>query len=395
MYRVMFVDDEKAVLDGLRRGLRGQTPVWDMQFVDSPTRALALMGDSPVDAVVADFKMPGMNGGQLLGEVRERWPDTSRLMLSGHTDEDDLLGVVSVAHRFLDKPCPRATLISAIEQTLLLRSTLDGETVRGEIAGIGLLPAGASTMHRLRACLNDPRPDLAEVAIIVEGDVGLTVNVLQLANSALFPGGGQVTSIPGALQMLGLTAIGSLALLRGLLEPSTRPNVAGSWLDDLNAHAALTARLAAKFARPEEAADAFCAALVQESGQLVLASCRPASFQRILSTSHDSAETRRAIELAEFGVTHAQAGAYLLGLWGFPATIVELVAHHDLQPSGQTGLGTQSAADAIRTARAIAHRHLAPICPVEKDHAIHPDDAVNEIAHEVLRDAWLPYETAA
>ena len=102
MYRVMFVDDEMGVLDGLRRGLRGQAPVWDMQFVDSPTLALALLGDSPVDAVVADFKMPGMNGGQLLRAVRERWPDTSRLMLSGHTDEDDLLGVVTVAHRFLD-----------------------------------------------------------------------------------------------------------------------------------------------------------------------------------------------------------------------------------------------------------------------------------------------------
>jgi HD-like signal output (HDOD) protein len=195
--------------------------------------------------------------------------------------------------------------------------------------------------------------------------------------------------------MLGLAAIGSLALLRGLLEPSTRPNVAGSWLDDLNAHAALTARLAAKFARPDEASDAFCAALVQESGQLVLASCRPASFQRILSTRHDSAETRRAIELAEFGVTHAQAGAYLLGLWGFPASIVELVAHHDLQPSGPPGRGTQCAADAIRTARAVAHRHLAPICPVEDDHEEHPDDAVSEITREALHDGWLPFETAA
>jgi DNA-binding NarL/FixJ family response regulator len=118
MYRLMFVDDEPSVLAGLRRSLNAQARVWDMQFVTGSSDALAQLETAPVDAVIADFRMPGMNGGQLLKPVRERWPGTIRLMLSGHTDEQDLIEAVTIAHQFLDKPCDRSTLIAAIERSL-------------------------------------------------------------------------------------------------------------------------------------------------------------------------------------------------------------------------------------------------------------------------------------
>jgi DNA-binding NarL/FixJ family response regulator len=133
MYRVMFVDDEPRVLEALRRSLHWQTRVWDMQFMASALAALAQLRSCPVDVIVADFRMPGTNGGQLLRAVAQRWPATGRLLLSGHTDEDDLNEAVSVADRCLDKPCSRSTLVAAIEQSLW-RGALDGAMVRAEAA---------------------------------------------------------------------------------------------------------------------------------------------------------------------------------------------------------------------------------------------------------------------
>jgi DNA-binding NarL/FixJ family response regulator len=128
--RLLFVDDERLVLDGLRRSLGSQRQVWDVDFADSGAAALERMADVPYDAVVTDFRMPGMDGGELLRAVRDLHPETARLVLTGHTDRDDLIGVLSVANCFLDKPCDRALLIDAIEHALAVRDAQVSRPVR-------------------------------------------------------------------------------------------------------------------------------------------------------------------------------------------------------------------------------------------------------------------------
>ena len=67
--RLLFVDDEENVLDGLRRILRSTGAQWDMVFVDSGEKALETLKQAPFDVVIADMRMPGMDGARLLGEV--------------------------------------------------------------------------------------------------------------------------------------------------------------------------------------------------------------------------------------------------------------------------------------------------------------------------------------
>jgi CheY-like chemotaxis protein len=78
MKRVLFVDDEAALLDGLRGRLRGMRDRWEMVFVESGARALTEMELRAFDVIVTDMRMPGMDGAQLLSIVSERWPDTPR-----------------------------------------------------------------------------------------------------------------------------------------------------------------------------------------------------------------------------------------------------------------------------------------------------------------------------
>ena len=71
MKRILFVDDESMVLDGLRRMLRGMRNEWEMEFAASGHEALKILDSKQFDVIVTDMRMPGMDGCQLLNHVKE------------------------------------------------------------------------------------------------------------------------------------------------------------------------------------------------------------------------------------------------------------------------------------------------------------------------------------
>jgi CheY-like chemotaxis protein len=86
--RVLFVDDEDNVLSGLKRMLRGQRAVWEMDFANSGSVALAKFAENPFDVVVSDMRMPGMDGAELLNRIAEDYPQAVRLVLSGQSEHE-------------------------------------------------------------------------------------------------------------------------------------------------------------------------------------------------------------------------------------------------------------------------------------------------------------------
>jgi HD-like signal output (HDOD) protein/CheY-like chemotaxis protein len=355
----MFVDDEVSILSALRRSLYTHRGRWDMRFVGSAAEAISMMERDPVDVVIADFRMPGMDGGQLLTVIRERWPDTARLMLSGHTEEEDLLHMVTVAQRFLDKPCERNVLVDAIESALRSRTRLDGATIRAEIGALSVLPSAAATLDQLQVVLDRSDTTEDEVAAVVQRDIGLTVKVVQLANSALFGGSGEVSSINQALVRLGVQTVRSVALMHGLAEPvRTAGMIDLGWLDRLNAYASLTAQHAVRLVAPEQASTAICAAILAECGQLVFATCRPSEFEQMLRQDPSGAGKG---ERERFGLEHSTAGSYLLELWGFPVSIVSAVGTHDQLPAGGSD-GGLSIPEAVQRARLQAAATIRDVC---------------------------------
>jgi DNA-binding NarL/FixJ family response regulator len=238
MYRILFVDDEPGVLTGLRRMLRARREGWDMRFVDSPVAALDLMDRERIDVIVSDFRMPGLDGGQLLAEVRRRHPDTARLILSGQTAEKDMLRVVSIAHQFLSKPCGPDQLTAAIDRALCLRRELGGERVRAEMTGIDALPGLPSTLHSLLEELERPESDVCGVAQILQRDAALASRVLEQVNRLFFAGRSQVASLEVALARVGIQAIRSLALMEEIVRAFPAPDrLSRGWLARFEAHA--------------------------------------------------------------------------------------------------------------------------------------------------------------
>lgn len=116
--RILFVDDEKFVLETFRRNLSRH---FQIETADGPMSALKFLESTgPVAVIVSDLKMPNMSGVELLGAIRQRWPDTVRIMLTGHADLDTAVSAVNkgAIFRLLTKPCAPDALLAAVNDGL-------------------------------------------------------------------------------------------------------------------------------------------------------------------------------------------------------------------------------------------------------------------------------------
>ena len=89
MKRILFVDDEANVLQGLQRMLRPMRREWDMTFCPGGQEALAVLADESFDVIVSDMRMPGMDGMEVLRRAKKAYPGVQIIMLTGHGSEKD------------------------------------------------------------------------------------------------------------------------------------------------------------------------------------------------------------------------------------------------------------------------------------------------------------------
>jgi HD-like signal output (HDOD) protein len=351
--RILFVDDEEHVLDGIRNLFRKHRHVWDMVFVLNGEAALAALEQAPFDVIVSDMRMPGMDGAALLRHVKTRFPSVVRIVLSGHAERAAMVRALSVAHQFLSKPCEADTLRAALERTCALRDLLGHEPIRTVAGQIDRLPSSPGSYWELAQALAQTNVAWQEVAAIIERDSAMAVKVLQLVNSPFFGLSREVSSIQQAVMYLGVDLLKGLAL--GAHVFATLPAMAapGFALDEFQRHAQLSAQLARHFVSdPVRIDEAFTAAMIHDVGQVVLALGMPAEFAEVRREAVESGRPIEEIEHARLGVTHAVVGAYLLGLWGLPFPIVEAVAYHH-SPSSITS-GPREVLAAVHVADAFA-----------------------------------------
>jgi response regulator RpfG family c-di-GMP phosphodiesterase len=139
--RVLCVDDEPQILEGLGRVLRKKV---ELSTSAGPEAALArLDAGETFEVVVSDMRMPGMNGAALLARFHQRAPDTTRLLLTGYAELDAAVAAVNEGHvfRFLTKPCPPDVLIPALEAAVAQHRLVTAERVLLEQTLVGSVRA--------------------------------------------------------------------------------------------------------------------------------------------------------------------------------------------------------------------------------------------------------------
>jgi HD-like signal output (HDOD) protein len=360
MRRVLFVDDELRILEGLRRMLRGQRLEWEIAFAPGAEAALTMMEASPFDVIISDMRMPGMDGAKLLAQVRERFPQVVRIVLSGHTELSTALRAVPVAHQFLSKPCDTGTLRAAVERACHLKGLLGDESIRRTLGALRDLPSLPRTYDALTQALSNADVNLKKIAHLIESDVGISAEILQLVNSAFFGIAHSITNIEHAVIYLGINTLRSLVLSLEIFRvfvPKTP--LPGFSLEALQAHARLTAHIAARLPVPKHLTDiAIVGGMLHDVGKLILAWKFPARFKMLLAQAAEERCPLYVAEKREYGFGHAEIGAYLLGLWGLPYILVEAVALHHSPP--RVAPRDFDAASAVYAANLLAHEVESP-----------------------------------
>jgi putative nucleotidyltransferase with HDIG domain len=352
---VLFVDDERAVLDGLRLRLHRLSSKWTMAFVESGALAIARMQLRPCDVIVTDLRMPSMDGAKLLEYVSGQWPQTVRIVLSGYAELEQAMRLVPFAHQYLSKPCEPARLENVIERCLLLHELLSQPHLRAIVGRIRKLPALPAVYVALQSIGRDEEVTLAAVARLVAADAALAARLLQIVNSAFFRLARRISSIEEAVSYLGFNAIRNLALSVELFSKWPADACGGLDLGRLQLHVHTVAAAASSLTVRTPLADgAMLAGLLHDIGYWVLAQESPEELGKAVALAVATGIPLHAAETQVIGASHAEIGAYLLGIWGLPYPVVEAVAHHH-QPTRVT----HSEFDVL-AAVVIAHS-LAPV----------------------------------
>jgi HD-like signal output (HDOD) protein len=330
MKRILFVDDESKILEGIRRMLHADRNRWEMHFTVGGAAALQACEAGTFDVVVSDMRMPGMDGATLLAQVRDRFPRSARIILSGYSELTAATRAVPVAHRYLAKPCSASDLQSTIERLCSLQDVMRTPEILKIVGTIGELPSLSSSYTALSAAVQDPEASIEDVAKIVDRDIAMSAKVLQLVNSAFFGLARAVTKVQHAVSYLGIGTVKNLALASEAFRVFVPdPRVPREICESMQIHAQRTATIAAVLPVDPKLRDVtVLAALLHDVGRLVLASKMPDKFCQALALAAERKCHSFEAEEELIGTSHAEIGGYLLGLWGIPNLAVEAIAYH-------------------------------------------------------------------
>jgi|CXWL01.1.fsa_nt_gi HD-like signal output (HDOD) protein len=333
MKQILFVDDESKLLDGLKRSMRPMRDEWNMMFVSGGEEALKMLEQAPFDVVVSDMRMPGMDGAQLLNEVQRRHPQTVRIILSGHSDQQMIFESISATHQFITKPCETEQLKATIRRACALRELLKDDSVRALVAGMQTIPSLPALFAEIKKEVESESSSLKTIGNIMAKDMGMTARILQIVNSAYFGVRGPVSTVEQAVSFIGLDTIQALVLTSHVFSQFQVRSASAFHVDRLWTHGMETGALAREIAKAEGLApvqidQAYTAGLLHDVGILMLAANRADQFSAMFAEASAKGKAVLEVERSEFGITHAEIGAYLLGIWGLSDPIVEAVAYH-------------------------------------------------------------------
>ncbi len=306
------MDDEAAILQGLRSVLRPQRHEWDVSFAIGGPAALQQIQQNAFDVVVTDMRMPIVDGAELLLQTKQLQPRAVRIVLSGQTDAESAMKTVFTAHQFLAKPCDIEKLRAVVKRACELHELVTADELRALAGDVSILPAAPHTYLAISQALANPACGISDVAGIVEREPSLCAKVLQVVNSAFFGLPRAVSSITQATNYLGTLALRNLTLAMETVAAASRAQLplSNQELLDFQTNSLLVGLLGRRWYGNDRrrADEAFVAGMLRDMGHLVLAARGAAP------TMPDC---------------HAALSAYLLGLWGIPHNVLEPVAFHE------------------------------------------------------------------
>ena len=338
MKTVLFVDDELVLLEVYKAYFEGRGTDWKTFQCSNPTEVLPLLKNNRIDIIVSDFNMPGMNGGEVLAQVRENFPWVIRVIITGGADDAEKLIATHFAHRCLIKPQRPRDIASELENIFMIYKSDISRIVRTALTGVSTLPILSKTFTDMLQELNrGDAASLKKIGEIIAKDPSMSANILKILASRFFRGTASVSKVEHAVTMLGLNRVKNLILTAKTLDLFPTGDAQAALIDNVITRCTLCARLMSAFFTIEMAAGnatqeehdlAESIGMLHDVGKLVLASMFPDIYHKVTKVYYNSDEAYTALEKHFLGVTHAEVAAYLFSLWALPSEIPQTIAEH-------------------------------------------------------------------
>ncbi|MCZ6668353.1 MAG: response regulator [Gammaproteobacteria bacterium] len=379
--RILFVDDDPLIHKLVMAELRSQMNEWEVSSSNNGHEALALMEKVRFDAVVSDIEMPTMTGVELLNQVMKRQPHVIRILHSGQTDKEISFKSIEPSHQYLAKPWGFKQLKVILCRAFVLQDALDNEDVKELVAKLPSLPSLPSLYLKLMDEIQSQEPSPSKVGRIISRDIGMVAKILKLVNSAYFGLSVTISDPVHAVRLLGLDTIRALVLTHGVFSQFVQIDPQCLSLEQLLQHSlgvGMLAKMIAKAEKQDLATDALVAGTLHDTGKLILAQGFPVEYKEVVLEAKEHNIPLWLVEKEAFKTSHAEVGAYLLGIWGLPGSIVEAVALHHEPAKARVG--------GVRALTALTTVHIANVIEQEEQKQVESSINTSELDSQYLVD---------
>lgn len=388
MKTIAFVDDERKILDGLRRMLRHHRSDWDMHFYSSGEAILDDLPSRHFDAVISDMRMPNMSGPAVLDAIKQQSPSTVRLALSGYAEMEMILESLHATHQFIAKPAEQEKISESIERAMQMQDSLLDNRLKDLLGSIDTLPSLPAIYDELMQEMASDDASIDAVGAIIERDVALSTGLLKIVNSAFFGLVRHIESPRHAASILGMEAVKNLALTTSVFSSFAELGGNPAQLEQLNINSqqlgVLTARLAKQSNLGKRAQDhAQIAGMMAHLGELVLLSNSELPLPVIAEAGGNTAANADGEHTA---YDSPLVASYLLGIWALPFSVIEAVRWH--RAPSESGVEALSPLAVVHAAWAML-KCYNETAEIDLDDAAIDTAFLQQIVDEKVLDKWV------
>lgn len=328
MKRILVVDHDNQVLSAMSETLKE----YEIITAGSGIWALEVLDTIDIDLVISNLRLPLMDGYALLSRIKEQHPDVTRIIMGSYPEEADVFRAIvqNIAKFYILKPWNNEKLVEYIRHIFEIEDILKSKDLLHMINSIEKLPTIEPSYQKILTMIEKDASTSA-ISAEIEKDFAISSKLLQIANSAYY--GLRTGSVKHATVYLGQQNLKSLIYSTSILNSYHYASEQDQQrIHDLWTHATLTSKLVQyiydTFIGKKIPESAYSAGLLHNIGTLILIQSRTEDYSEVTKKIQPKSLNMLDLERTAFGITHQEAGGYLINWWKLPFQIVEAAMYH-------------------------------------------------------------------
>ena len=328
--RILFVDDEAQILRSITRLFMDTE--YEILTAESGAEALDILEIEQVDVIVSDMKMPKMTGYELLSQVKRKFPNIVRIILSGFSDERIVFDALqkNIAKLYILKPWENNVLINTIEKVFQIENVLrNNEKVLKLVSNADELPTIKTSYQKIINVIENDQ-EIYKIVEAIEADNSIVIKLLHIVNSSYYAV--KTGSIKRAVAYLGLDNIKNIVIASAFIDGLSFNAKDNKRLEKLWEHAFIANRIISliysEFLNKKIPETEMNAGLLSNVGIIFMIHSFHDKYMEIFEEVEKNNISIIELENKAFGTNHQEIGGYLLQWWDIPLPIVEAALYH-------------------------------------------------------------------